>query len=175
MAAVISILSILGLKGWVWPVVVLYCKISVLQCSAYHIAGNFREIFTNFDILGVIHKVFSVKFGGVVSLVQTSKQSVKVFLCKNHIFTNLRKFLPQKFPAVWCPCCLCPLRAYDCLLVSLQGHAVAGYAPLITAYIKVLMSRITFTIKVSTLWMMREKGWLITSSSSCRIQKFQVP
>ena len=41
--------------------------------------------------------------------------------------------------------------------MSLQGHAVAGYAPLITAYIKVLMSRITFTIKVSIKWMVREQ------------------
>ena len=68
------------------------------------------------------------------------------------------------------PCCFCPSRAYDVILIflclSLQGHAVAGYAPLITAYIKVLMSRITFTIKVSTQWMVRENGWLNSSSFS---------
>ena len=46
-------------------------------------------------------------------------------------------------------CISMSLKTVRCDSVSLQGHAMAGYAPLITAYIKVLMSRITFTIKVS--------------------------
>ena len=59
----------------------------------------------------------------------------------------------------------CPSTPYDVIL-SLQGHAVAGYAPLITAYIKVLMSRITFTIKVNIQWRVRESRWLDSSSFS---------
>ena len=96
MAAVISILSILGLKGWVWPVVVLYCEISILQCSAYHIAGNFREIFTNFDILGVIHKVFSVKFGGVVSFGADKQAKCESFYLQKSYFHQFAKVSSSK-------------------------------------------------------------------------------
>ena len=58
--------------------------------------------------------------------------------------------------------------------MSLQGHAVAGYAPLITAYIKVLMSRITFTIKVNIQWRVRESRWLDSSSFSL-LQNPEIP
>jgi hypothetical protein len=39
-----------------------------------------------------------------------------------------------------------PVFTFPCL----QSHAVAGYAPLITAYIRVLMTRISFIVKVTT-------------------------
>ena len=46
----------------------------------------------NFEILWLFVKVFSTKFGGVVSFGSTSEQFAKVFSRKILFFTNSQKF-----------------------------------------------------------------------------------
>ena len=45
----------------------------------------------NFVVLWLFAKVFSVKFGGVVSLVQQKRAIRKSFLCESHIFHQFAK------------------------------------------------------------------------------------
>ena len=62
----------------------------------------------NFVVLWLFAKVFSVKFGGMVSLVQQKRAIRKSFLCESHIFHNLQKFSPSKVivgshsHTIWC-------------------------------------------------------------------------
>ena len=50
----------------------------------------------NFEVLWLFVKVFSTKFGGMVSIGGTSEQSAKVFFMKIEFSTNLCKFSPSK-------------------------------------------------------------------------------
>ena len=50
----------------------------------------------NFELLMVFLKVFSAKFGDMVSIGSTSKQSAKVFSAKIVFSTNSQKFSTSK-------------------------------------------------------------------------------
>ena len=59
-----------------------------------------EKTFTNFTVLWLYAKVFSVKFGAWRPLAWQKRAIRESFLCKDRIFTNLRKFLPRKFTAI---------------------------------------------------------------------------
>ncbi len=98
----------------------------------------------------VIHRTFRDGFKNVVK--NTGKEM--------RYLSDLGKHWVSVLPSV-CMCtltpyhtgtvCVCTLTPYHTILTSYhtQSRAVAGYAPLITAYIRVLMSRVNFTIKVT--------------------------
>ena len=59
-----------------------------------------EKTFVNFEVLWLFAKVFSAKFGDVVSFGGTSEQSTKVFSVKMFFPPICESFLPQKFLTV---------------------------------------------------------------------------
>ena len=60
-----------------------------------------EKTFTNFTVLWLFVKVFSVKFGGVVSFdTARAAKPQKFSPPKSYFSPNRKSFLPQKFPAI---------------------------------------------------------------------------
>ena len=57
-----------------------------------------EKTFVDFEVLWLVAKVFSVKFGGLASFSGISEQSTKVFSAKIHQFAKV--FFCQKFSAI---------------------------------------------------------------------------
>ena len=56
----------------------------------------------NFAVLWLFTKVFSVKFGGVVSFSTARASNPRKFSPQKSYFSPIREsFLPGKFPAIW--------------------------------------------------------------------------
>ena len=60
-----------------------------------------EKTFANFTVLWLFAKVFPRNLGAWHSLAQQKWAIRENFLSKNRFFSNLWKFLPQKFPAIW--------------------------------------------------------------------------
>ena len=73
------------------------CDGSTGRCKKYRIAGNF----TNFAVLGLFAKVFSAKFGGVVSFGTVKASNPQKFSLRKSYFSPIREsFLLRKFTAI---------------------------------------------------------------------------
>ena len=57
-----------------------------------------EKTFVDFEVLWLVAKVFSVKFGGMASFSGISEQSTKVFSAKIHQFAKV--FFCKKFSAI---------------------------------------------------------------------------
>ena len=89
----------------VHSVVLAHCYVALTKPRSGKLSRE--KTCTNFVVLWVFAKLFSGKFGEVVSFWgrcilghSKSEQSVKVFSAKIVFFTNLQKNFPQKFPTL---------------------------------------------------------------------------
>ena len=63
-----------------------------------------EETFANFTVLWLFAKVFSVKFGSVVSFGAAKASYLRKFSQQKLYFSLIREsFLPRKFTAIWYP------------------------------------------------------------------------